>query len=129
MASSRLPANLHPNALSLAVDAKRKRGVTLVDLTESNPTRAGFDYPADLLAPLADPGSLVYAPSPLGLASARAAVAREYARQGLASGNPWQEMMALNALCAIERTGTAKSAPVTPKKCSPTSSEKITSTG
>jgi tetratricopeptide (TPR) repeat protein len=28
--------------------------------------------------------------------------AREYARQGLATGNPWQEMMALNALCAVE---------------------------
>ena len=33
--------------------ARAPPGRPLVDLTESNPTRAGFEYPADLLAPLA----------------------------------------------------------------------------
>jgi hypothetical protein len=37
-----------------------------IDLTASNPTRAGFAYPADLLAPLADPDALRYDPQPLG---------------------------------------------------------------
>jgi len=83
MFSDRVPRELAANRLTMAIEAHRRAGRRFVDLTESNPTRAGFDYPADLLAPLADPGSLVYAPSPLGLASARAAVAREYARQGL----------------------------------------------
>ncbi|HEV3139860.1 MAG TPA: pyridoxal phosphate-dependent aminotransferase [Vicinamibacterales bacterium] len=61
----------------------RVEGRGFVDLTESNPTRAGFDYPDDLLAALSDPSARCYAPTALGAADARAAVAREYARQGL----------------------------------------------
>lgn len=53
-----------------------------MDLTESNPTRAGFDYPAGLLRPLADTAALRYEPEPFGLASARAAVAADQARRG-----------------------------------------------
>jgi aspartate/methionine/tyrosine aminotransferase len=82
MASSRLPANLQPNALSLAVDAKRKRGISLVDLTESNPTRVGLSYPDDLLAELSSARALDYEPQPLGLWSARAAVASDFRRRG-----------------------------------------------
>jgi aspartate/methionine/tyrosine aminotransferase len=84
MISSRLPPDLSPNAVSRAVAARRAAGAPLIDLTESNPTRVGISYPPDLLAPLADPAALVYDPQPLGLPTARAAVAREYARQGLA---------------------------------------------
>jgi aspartate/methionine/tyrosine aminotransferase len=83
MFSDRVPRDLAANRLTQAVAALARAGRQFVDLTESNPTRAGFDYPADLLAPLASPEALVYAPSPLGLAWARAAVARDYARQGL----------------------------------------------
>lgn len=83
MTSSRLPANLEPNALSRAVDAKRRRGVVVADLTESNPTRAGFSYPLSLLAALADPRSLAYDPQPLGLWPARAAVAADFRRRGI----------------------------------------------
>ena len=56
-----------PNRLTDAV-ARRAACADepFIDLTESNPTRAGFDYPADLLAPLADPRGLRYAPAPLG---------------------------------------------------------------
>jgi len=52
-------------------------------LTNSNPTRAGFDYPADLLAPLADPSALAYDPQPLGALAARSAVAHDYRRHDL----------------------------------------------
>src|SRR5256885_6664109 len=83
MFSSRVPRELAANRLTVAVAALERSGRTFADLTVSNPTRAGFDYPADLLAPLADPRALEYAPSPLGAASAREAVARDYARQGL----------------------------------------------
>ena len=38
---------------------KRRRGVTVTDLTESNPTHVGLTYPPDLLQPLASPRSLV----------------------------------------------------------------------
>jgi aspartate/methionine/tyrosine aminotransferase len=82
--SSRLPDNVATNRLTETVRARRARGHSLIDLTESNPTGAGFDYPADLLAPLADARGLRYVPSPLGLIDARRAVAADYARQGLA---------------------------------------------
>ena len=83
MTSSRLPANLEPNALSRAVDAKRRRGVAVTDLTESNPTRVGLLYPSSLLAALADPQGLAYDPQPLGLWPARAAVAADFRRRGI----------------------------------------------
>ena len=54
-----------------------------MDLTESNPTAAGFDYPDGLTASLADPAGLTYDPQPLGRLSARDAVAADYARRGI----------------------------------------------
>ena len=83
MFSSRLPADLTRNRLAQALDVLGTLGHPLVNLTESNPTRAGFDYPADLLAPLANPRGLAYAPEPLGLLEARQAVSAEYVRQGV----------------------------------------------
>ena len=82
MRSSRLPPNLSPNAVSRAVEARRASALELIDLTESNPTRVGLRYPADLLSPLSDPAALVYDPQPLGLPAAREAVARELLRHG-----------------------------------------------
>jgi alanine-synthesizing transaminase len=80
--SARIPADLGLNRLTRAVQRARATQ-PLVDLTESNPTRAGFDYAADLLSPLADSRALVYQPSPLGLPEARQAVTREYARRSI----------------------------------------------
>lgn len=53
------------------------------DLTASNPTEAGFDYPVDLFAPLASADALRYDPKPFGLQPAREAVAADYARRGV----------------------------------------------
>jgi alanine-synthesizing transaminase len=51
----------------------------LLDLTVSNPTRCGFTYPAAaLLEPLADTAVLGYEADPLGMRSARKAVAGLY---------------------------------------------------
>jgi len=83
MISTRLPKSLEPNALARLLHAKRRGGASIVDLTESNPTRAGLVYPDDLLAPLSDPRALEYDPQPLGLWSARAAVASEFRRRGI----------------------------------------------
>ena len=80
--SARVPADLSANRLARAIQRARAAG-PLVDLTESNPTRAGFQYPEDLLAPLAHPRGLVYEPAPFGLPGARRAVAGEYARRGV----------------------------------------------
>ena len=82
MFSSRLPPHAETNRLTLTLAAMRERGDEIIDLTESNPTKAGLPYPEALLAPLADPRALRYEPHPLGLASARAAVAADQARRG-----------------------------------------------
>src|SRR5262245_50486083 len=71
------------NRLSQRLAEKRGAGKAIVDLTESNPTRAGIAYPDDLLAPLADPRGLLYEPAPLGLPQAREAVAADFGRRGL----------------------------------------------
>ena len=84
MFSNRLAADLRPNRLTLAVEKRRAAGLPIIDLTQSNPTTAGFEYPKDLLAPLANDRGLEYAPEPLGLIDARRAVAAEYARRGVA---------------------------------------------
>jgi len=84
MFSNRIEFDLRPNRLAQAVAARRRAGHPIIDLTESNPTRAGFAYPDDLLAPLANPRGLVYAPEPFGSIEARRAVAADYARRGIA---------------------------------------------
>ena len=81
--SLRLP-DLVPNRLSLARKALAAAGIPLLDLTGTNPTAAGLAGPDDLLAGLADPAGLRYAPDPRGLQTARLAAGRELRRQGLA---------------------------------------------
>ena len=61
-----MPAHYVPNRLTEAARACRADGHVFIDLTESNPTGAGLDYPIDLLAPLGEARGLRYAPSPLG---------------------------------------------------------------
>lgn len=63
-----------PNAIAALL---QERGKPRFDLTGSNPTRAGIDYPPALLAVLqaAQAESLVYLPESFGLHSAREAVA------------------------------------------------------
>lgn len=82
MFSERTGWNLGPNALTHRLGELRASGAEILDLTESNPTRVGLRYPADLLTPLADPGGLLYDPQPKGLPAAREAVASLYAVKG-----------------------------------------------
>lgn len=81
MFSGRLPRSLTPNETARVVEAKRQAGVPLLDLTGSNPTRAGFTYPAELLEAFRNPRALVYEPSPRGLETACEMLA---ARHGVA---------------------------------------------
>jgi alanine-synthesizing transaminase len=83
--STRVPDDRRPNSLARALAAARARG-PVIDLTVSNPTRVGIEYPADLLAGLSDPAALLYRPAPLGLTEAREAIAGTYARRGLPIG-------------------------------------------
>jgi alanine-synthesizing transaminase len=80
--STRVPGDRRPTDLARAAARARARG-PVVDLTLSNPTRAGIDYPADLLSVMSQPAALTYRPEPLGLADARQAIAEDYARRGL----------------------------------------------
>lgn len=81
--SSRFKWNLQTNRLSLLLDEKRRQGVKIFDLTESNPTAAGLDYPAEeILQALAQPAALRYEPNPRGLLIARQAVAEYYQQRG-----------------------------------------------
>ncbi|MBF0387113.1 MAG: pyridoxal phosphate-dependent aminotransferase [Candidatus Omnitrophica bacterium] len=67
---------LTDNPLSLALKQRREQGLPVFDLTESNPTRAGIEYPPDLfLGAFNNKESLLYAPEPAGLLKARQAVA------------------------------------------------------
>lgn len=81
MFSNRVAHDLTRNPLAQAIETMRAKGRAFVDLTESNPTRAGLPYPGDLLTPLAHPRALAYEPSPLGAIDAREAIAEDYARQ------------------------------------------------
>lgn len=71
------------NRWTLLLQSKRQEGARILDLTESNPTRAGFRYPkSEILHATSDPRSLVYKPNPLGLGETRQAVANYYAARG-----------------------------------------------
>jgi alanine-synthesizing transaminase len=79
MFSSRLRWNLTPNPLARLIAEKRSSGERILDLTESNPTHAGFEYPAhEILASLSSPESLHYDPNPAGMLRARESVASYY---------------------------------------------------
>lgn len=82
MFSSRTRWDLTPNALSELAAATRRAGGALLDLTETNPTRAGLAAPPAVLSLLSRAESLAYAPDPRGLPEARAAVARDFERRG-----------------------------------------------
>lgn len=76
-----------PNALAQAVARVRaeatKGGPALLDLTVSNPTTAGIPYDEKaILDALRNPLALGYSPEPLGLPSARAAVAADLSASG-----------------------------------------------
>ena len=76
MFSHRLPFHLPRNPISDGIERRRSAGLEILDLTESNPTRAGIDYPAaDILAGFHNPQILVYDPCANGLPQARAQVA------------------------------------------------------
>ncbi|MCL2450597.1 MAG: pyridoxal phosphate-dependent aminotransferase, partial [Polyangiaceae bacterium] len=84
MFSHRSSFDLTPNRLAAALAAARAAGRPVVDLTESNPTRAGLPYDAPaIVGALSAPSSLAYDPEPLGAGAARADVAAELARSGM----------------------------------------------
>ena len=86
MFSERTRFDLRPNRLAELVAARRAAGARILDLTLTNPTQAGLPAAPGLLLPLADDAARRYEPLPFGLPAARDAVARDFARRGVALG-------------------------------------------
>ena len=79
--SRRLPSlqqATETNALTQILRQKRREGTPVLDLTESNPTRAGIRYPAGFEAALADERAVRYEPEAFGLPAARDLIAQTY---------------------------------------------------
>jgi alanine-synthesizing transaminase len=83
MFSSRTDWLLTPNRLTRQLEERRREGLPVLDLTESNPTRCGFAPDREILKSLQDPRSLIYEPDPHGLLRARRAVCEYYAARGV----------------------------------------------
>lgn len=79
MFSDRTNWKLTRNRLTEVLEEARSSGTRVLDLTVSNPTRAGLRYDEPrILQSLASPHAMDYDPQPRGLPSARAAVADYY---------------------------------------------------
>jgi len=83
MFSRRTAWDLSTNRYTDALQAHRRAGRELLDLTASNPTTVGLAYrESELLQALAHPEALTYEPSPKGMLPARDAIAAYYAEKG-----------------------------------------------
>src|SRR6266478_6226896 len=79
MFSRRTGWKLTPNRFTLAHQEMLRAGREILDLTISNPTRAGIKYDEGaILDSLRNPNTLDYDPQPKGLRGARQAVAEYY---------------------------------------------------
>ena len=79
MFSSRTNWHRQQNKLTELLESRRKSGKPIHDLTISNPTECGFNYPEkETLSALSSPDVLIYKPDPRGFITAREAVVRYY---------------------------------------------------
>jgi alanine-synthesizing transaminase len=82
--SRRLPWSVSQNRLSEEIAALRRSGRPLLDLSNTNPTVAGLDYPhAQMAAALSRVRDYTYHPQARGTADARRVIASHYARRGI----------------------------------------------
>jgi len=87
MFSHRTNWKLTRNRFTEALEEVRAGGREVLDLSISNPTRAGFDYDqAAVLAALASPRAMDYDPQPKGLLEAREAVTGYYGERHATTG-------------------------------------------
>jgi len=81
--SRRVPADRTVNRWSAVLAERRRAGLAILDLTESNPTRVGLpSLLAALPPPITSHPAARYEPDPRGLPAAREAVAAYYAARG-----------------------------------------------
>ncbi len=77
--SSRTPGSFSKNRLTEAVNVRRR---DFIDLTVTNPARAGLETPPQALLALSDERGRFYEPDPRGLLAAREAVCSSFAAHG-----------------------------------------------
>lgn len=82
--SARTEVSQLPNALTERLVGLRAAGTPVLDLTVSNPTELGLFADESWLLTLAEPASAIYRPAPLGIESARLAVAEYLRKRGSA---------------------------------------------
>lgn len=83
MFSRRTEWALTLNRFTKALEQARRSAAKILDLTISNPTRAGLNYDeSSILDALRNPNSLDYDPQPKGLLAAREAVVAYYRERG-----------------------------------------------
>jgi hypothetical protein len=81
--SKRIRWDLEENDLAQALTRKRRAGSPVLDLTESNPTRARLPYPSgEIRRSFDDEALLDYAPDPRGGKAARKAISDYYRERG-----------------------------------------------
>jgi aspartate/methionine/tyrosine aminotransferase len=90
--STKLEWGLASNRLTRLLTEKRRAGEAILDLSESNPTRAGLQYPLEIAASFGGREVLRYEPDPRGSTAARQAVSRYYAARGF-SAEPSQILL------------------------------------
>ncbi|PIQ87561.1 MAG: aminotransferase [Candidatus Omnitrophica bacterium CG11_big_fil_rev_8_21_14_0_20_45_26] len=91
MFASRTNWPLYQNKIALCLQALQQSGVSIIDLTESNPTRCQFQYLHQrTLSPLSRTENLLYQPSPKGSLKARESIAAYYAEAHQININPEQ---------------------------------------
>ena len=84
MYSRRLPWSVSQNRLSEEIAALQRSGRPLLDLSNSNPTNAGLDYPhAQMAAAFSRVRDYTYHPQARGTADARGVIASHYAGRGI----------------------------------------------
>lgn len=78
-------SSLSPNSLELACRKRFEAGLPLLDLTDTNPTNQGYDFPAEVLRRGAQryfrQAKRRYQPNPKGLLAARQTIAAYYAQR------------------------------------------------
>ena len=84
MFSNRFNFDQSQNNISKLLDNKKKSGVTIYDLTESNPTQAGFIYDENsIMNSLSGKEILTYNPHPKGIRQARNSIFDYYKEQNV----------------------------------------------